>query len=157
MRAVTVDTWILMHGTGKGHEEDREEPCARLMETLDEVEEGGIVLDEDGFIEHEYREKLGLGSYGMKWVGRRMKLDEVEWVPRESLPDDARTRLDDEGFNGADRRFVSAAHLSTHQVLAAEESDYSDSVRDILRRQLSVSVVAAEDATRFVRSDIERQ
>lgn len=153
MPALTVDTQILMFASDKGNKPDRVAPARTLLEVLEATDGAGLVLDHGFMIYQEYRDKLSDDSFAWQWLGR-MITDQtgskVEWVERVGLPDRARVPLEGLGFHREDMRFASAAHQSESGHLVAEEKHYSSRVKRVLRRELDVYVLTAEEGTILV-------
>ncbi|MGA2797471.1 MAG: hypothetical protein ABSE63_07840 [Thermoguttaceae bacterium] len=152
MRDLTVDTEILIIASGIS-DHGSQVDCIKLLNQMMEIVDVYLVLDKIGTIEQEYKNKMNEVTFGMifvRYMWDKLKINSVdrakgpEWKP-------INTKLDEVHFHPNDRKFIQAAMKSNSKRIVAQEDDYSDEVRDILRqKRLKITVDSAKSACNFI-------
>jgi hypothetical protein len=143
MGDLTVDVGVLMSGASIGAPEFSES-SRLLMERMEENIVARLVMDESGFIEFQYTQKLG-DSFAAFWVRRMADLDRVHYVRRKHLDRGTQTALQECHFDREDcSYYVRTAANSPSKRLVTHDRDYSAPVRKVIKRRLGIAVLTAE-------------
>jgi hypothetical protein len=143
MHDFTIDMNVLMSGSGHGAVE-HERDSRHFMKVMEGCEVALVVIDDGGFINHQYDR---LRDYGQWWFRRMTDLDKVVRVRRASIDRETRTRLSEAHFDREDYRYyVRTAAASANKRLVTHDRDYSARVRRILSERLGVRVTDAGSA-----------
>ena len=155
MKHLTLDVQVVMSGAGKGDFEHRDASFG-LMETIANGS-ARVVVDDQGFIEQHYSEKLGSSEYGLYWMQRLADDGRVIVVPRADPPKRLRVALQKAKFPLANEDFkyyVRTALSNPGRCLVTHDPHYTEQVQTILRRHGNkLRVFSATNATEIVNCD----
>ena len=147
-RVFTIDTEILKAAT-----DDDDERYGQAIGLCEDIAEAHrIGLDHDDAIHREYAPWLNASKYLTKWYwkirnrGRACFCHGCLPAPHTSC------LLEGLKFHDDDLKFVAVAYNSGHGILVAEESDYTDAVREYLAQELRVTVFSIRGAREKARS-----
>jgi len=146
MSDLTLDVGVLMSGAGLGAPEFSE-ASRTLMDRMKDSPAACLVMDDGGFIDYQYREKLK-DSFGAMWVRRMADLDKILHVRRKNLDRGTQTQLREAHFDQEDcKYYVRTAAGSPSKRLVSHDPDYSARVQRVIKKRLGIVVFPAEQAT----------
>lgn len=110
-----------------------------------------LILDDEGMIRHQYRQKLPQGTYGHEWVRQMATRDKIREVSRARIDRGTVTQvkeahLDDEDY----KYYVRTAAASESKALVSHDPDYSSQICRILKRRLGISVYLPREGRDYV-------
>ena len=139
---LVIDTTVLVDASGQGQQEYARSSY-ELLRFLADRSDWRLCFDRKGKIENEYRNRISGQMYAQKWLKvcqpRRFVPDPVR------LPKGTRVQLEEAHFDWKDLPFVETAWSTATRVIVTREfKSYTPDVIRILRRELRVRVVTAE-------------
>ena len=135
----TIDTWVLYKVA------DYNLCAASFVEAI-RKKQHSIIIDSEGKIEDEYRRCFSSVSNAArralsKWY-RSMRVR----IYSNCLDEDCKRRLEEFEFDQDDWPFVGVCKKSNDKNLVAEESDYTDEVKNYLISDLGINVLSVQNA-----------
>ena len=153
----TINSDILMMASGKS-DHGPIEACIELLDAIYQSGSIALVLDEEGKIEQEYKEKLGFDAhcYSSVFVSRMLtekgKLNTVKRASHREWSAIER-KLRETCLHAQDRYFVRVAMSSKSAVVVAEEKHFCDAtVCKIMSKAAMVESQKAEIALECVKA-----
>ena len=150
VKDVTVDVQILIIAVGKSSSDMNSRFGKKAIEFMDMIKGNNVyflAMDSKGLIKDQYKRDLE-GTFGMKWLEQMAKNDKVKIVTWKNINHADSVALQEEGFhfgNLEDRKYVVTAWKSICGVLISLDSnDYTNSVREVLRKKLKVYVYGCD-------------
>jgi len=144
-----VDTWVL--ATCHESNSDDSLDAIGLLHAL--LNSHRIVLDLEGDIEREYKPYIWMGGKGgivSTWWRKMMRRGDKFYYLSNTVPSHHKSHLRDKlGFDSSDLKFVGVASRTTSGYLIAEESDYSQPVRDYIAADLNVTVLGLAECCKI--------
>jgi len=142
---LTVDICILRSGSQLG-DPKYYEPSHQLMQEMEKKGQYALCLDSRGKISAQYLRHLKEGTWGHHWFQMMVSRGKYAIIQWTNLDRGTKTALKEEHFDsgvGEDYKYVVTAAGSQSRVLVSHDPGYSQRVRKILRRRLSLNVNSA--------------
>lgn len=145
---LTIDVCVLRSGSNTGNPKYFK-ASFDLMDRM--AREGSylLCLDSRKKIEHQYSKQLKQGTFGHQWLTLMANKNKIAPVKWQQLDRGTKSALKEAHFDssvGEDYKYVITAAGSQSHVLVSHDPDYSNRVRRILNKRLSISVKTAGDA-----------
>jgi hypothetical protein len=156
-RTWVLDAWVL------GVLADGLKADASLPETsrvgagvafLHQMESAGhrVAVDSEGKIEREYRDRMAGCRWLQHWWARMQRVaGRVHRRPSNLERRHSEHLLHDLEFHYDDLPYVAVASQVSNTLLVSEDSDYTEAVKDYLKRELGLAVLTLNDALEQVR------
>ncbi len=109
-----------------------------------------IALDPKGEIRREYERNLKGKTAAGKWLADIIGKNRVIFTRKQLPKTDEDQLINDLGFHNDDLKFVEVAHRTKDKLLATEDSDYTEEVKEYLFSNLKVDVLNIESGLKKV-------
>jgi hypothetical protein len=147
-----IDTQILVFASS-GDEE-----CAYYQFLSEFMNCHKLLVAIDPYIQQEYNDKMRPDRFGQYWLtamakhGRVVSRDRID-IKRAVK----RELLDDLHFDSGDIKFVRLALVTEAKRIVAEDDDYSEAVRKLLKKGLGLVVESCALSRSFIRANLDDQ
>jgi hypothetical protein len=143
LRHIVIDVQVVMIASGLSDPPD-DGSARELLNSLKNCTEGRLVWDAGGAIKTQYESKLRPQTFGREWLQELLLNNKIVSVQRCKLTKRQKLALRDTGLVGEDLNYyVRTAASSPDRTLVSHDSDYDDSSRKALRKELDIAVLDA--------------
>jgi hypothetical protein len=148
---LVVDVQVLMTASGITDPPD-DGSGVDLLNAMRDCPCGRLVWDSEGLIRSQYEQKLNETTFAREWLGNLLLEGKLVAVDRATLTKAQRIAIMETGLVGEDLQwYVRTAAKSPENCLVSHDSDYDNSTRQALKKQLDIKVRSAGEGSVMVK------
>ncbi|MGE5112333.1 MAG: hypothetical protein ACM3JB_15825 [Acidobacteriaceae bacterium] len=141
---LVIDCNVLVDASGQGMEEYAQ-ASLELLKYLLLIPEFRLVIDGKGKIAREYDNRINATMYARNWLEKLQRSQRVVQLNSLSVPKGARVKLLEERLHKRDFPLIETALAADHTIITRDFNSFQKEIITILRRQLNVYVLAADE------------